>query len=251
MRFLFVVLSFLVSISGCTRKAELQRDGISLQITNAQWKIAKIFEGTWKVGRFQRDTVSRNLTVIMDLPILDSDDEDFLREKNHADAWLVRVVQSNPTNSRIELGTIFVPFRGKVLGRGHSNSVKSISFALTYAASAMSERFRKFTCPAFSHDKRIDDYEVEGEQTPIEIAVVPGIKFAESPQKADLVPNSLNVGHSMVGEYRFEVALYSSLEKRLNSSFQVLPFSVKVIREKSIDVTGCAGVHPELEPATN
>jgi hypothetical protein len=249
MRFLFVVLSFLVGIQGCTRKAELQRDGVSLVITNAHWKVSKLIEGTWKVGKLSRDLVSRNLTVILDLPVLEGDDENFLREKRNVDAWLVRVVQSSATNSRIELGTIYVPFRGQVMGRSHSTSVKSISFALTYAASAMSERFRSFTCPAFSHDKRLDDYELEGPQAPVEVAVGPGMKFEERVQKTDLVPNTFNVGHTMVGEYHFEVALYSSGEKRLHSTFQKLPFTVKVRREKSVTIEGCAGVHPELEPA--
>jgi hypothetical protein len=51
----------------------------------------------------------------------------------------------------------------------------------------------------------------------------------------------------MVGEYFIEVALFNTSQKQTYSSFQRLPFSLKVLSEDSIVVDGCAGVHEEIK----
>jgi hypothetical protein len=244
-----LLLIALVGLVACQPQAKLHRDGVSMRLTDARWGVAKLVEGTWRVGKLSRDIVGRNLTVILDVPALSDEDEQELREKHGVDSWMVRVVQANATASRIELGTLFVPFRGSSNTGRPGPSVRSVSFALTYAAAAMSERFRRFQCPAFSHDRRLDDYGVEGEKTPIEFVLRPPVRFAEKVFKTELVPNSLNVGHTMVGKYTFEVALYGSTQKVLHSAFTPLPFHVAVKTENTVKVDGCAGVHPEYDPA--
>ena len=244
-----LLLIALVGFGGCTPKATLHKDGVSMQLSDVRWKVSKMVEGTWRVGKLSRDVVGRNLTVILELPRIDDEDENHLRTEQGVDAWIIRVVQQNATASRIELGILYVPFRGTVKDRGMGSPVRSVSFALTYAAAAMSERFRRFQCPAFSHDKLLDDYDVEGQEDPVEITLRPPTRFDERVHKSDLVPNSLNVGHTMVGQYTFEIALYGSAQKVLRSAFQPLPFHVAVKSEKSVKVDGCAGVHPEYDPA--
>lgn len=247
MRFVAIFLTLLLGLSACTKKMEVHKDGASTRLSKVTWKVSKLLEGTWKVGRTLRDVVSRSLTVILDLPLIDDDDEEYLLKTYGIDSWLIKVTQINSSTSGIELGTLHVPFRGMNKGRAGGLQVKSASFALTYAASAMSERFRRFNCPAFSHNKRLDDYKVEGNEDPIEIVVMPGRNYDEKLKANELVPTMFNIGHTMIGEYRIEVALLNTGERKFYSSFKELPFRIKVSTEDSVELDGCSGVHEEFD----
>lgn len=249
MRFVAIFLTLLLGLSGCTKTTTVHKDGASTRLSDVHWKVSKLLEGTWKVGRTLRDTVSRNLTVVIDMPPLDSDDEAFLEKTYGIDSWLLRVTHITAASARIELGTLHVPFRGTNKGRAGGLPVKSVSFALTYAAAAMSERFRRFNCPAFSHDRRLGDYAQEGSDRPMEIVVVAGSTYEEKLRPNELVPTMFNIGHTMIGEYAVEVALLNTATKKFYSAFQELPFHIKVSSEKTVTLDGCAGVHEEFEPA--
>ncbi len=250
MRWDVICLTTLLCLLGCTKKAVLQRDGVGVRLTEVEWNVPTMSEGTWKVGRIYRDTVSKNLNVVLALPPLESDDVKHLQEAFGVDSWLVRIIQANSQGSRIELITLFAPFLGVQKGRASSRPMKAISFSLTYAAWAISERFRKFQCPAFSHDRRLDGWQLIGEKAHTEFPVAFAGNHTEKLTVSELVPTSLNIGNTMVGDYYFEVALFSSSKKQIYSSFVRLPQHVRVVSEKTVPLDGCAGVHPEYEPAT-
>lgn len=249
MRFVASILIVLIGLLGCTKKTVVSQESGGTRLSQLEWKLGKLNEVTWKVGKTLRDIVTRNLTVVLETPKLAEDDEEYLRKTYGVDSWIVRVTHQNPSLGKIELGSLHVPFRGDSHGRGSGMPVKAVAFSLTYAAAAMSERFRGFNCPAFSHDKRLDDYEMTGEQTPIEMVVQAGPSFQEKLQKNELVPMTYNVGHSMLGTFEFEVALFNTVDSRLYSSYKILPFGLKVDTEETVKIDGCAGVHQEYEPA--
>lgn len=248
MRWDVICLTFMLGLSGCTKKAVLQRDGVGVRLSQVRWSVPTMSEGLWKVGRIYRDTVSKSLNVVLALPPLASDDIDYLAEAFGIDAWLVRIIQSNAQGSRIELITLYAPFRGVQKGRASSQPMKAISFSLTYAAWAISERFRRFQCPAFSHDRRLTDWNLVGDDAPLEFPISFISSFNEKLIVSELVPTALNIGNSMVGDYSFEIALFSSTKKQLYSPFVKLPQRVHVASEKTVSVEGCAGIHPEYEP---
>lgn len=250
MRWDVICLITLLGFAGCTKKAVLKRDGVGARLTEVRWASPTTTEGTWKVGRIYRDVVSKSLNVVVSLPRLESDDVEYLQKNYQLDAWLIRVIQSNAQGSRIELTTLYAPFMAQQKGRASNLPVKAISFSLTYAAWAISERFRKFQCPAFSHDRRLDEWEVIGDETLLEFPISMAGRFDEKLIMSELVPTSLNIGNSMVGDYYFEVALFSSSQKQIYSPFIRLPQFVRVASEKTTSVQGCAGIHSEYEPAT-
>lgn len=248
MRWDVICLTTLLCFLGCTKKAVLQRDGVGVRLSEVVWDIPIMSEGTWKVGRIYRDVVSKSLNIVLSLPPLESDDIDHLQSAFGVDAWLVRIIQANSQGSRIELITLYAPFRGVQKGRASRQPMKAISFSLTYAAWAISERFRKFQCPAFSHDRRLDDWQIIGEKGKTEFPVAFAGNHTEKLTVSELVPTALNIGNTMVGDYYFEVALFSSSKKQIYSSFVRLPQHVRVGSEKTVSIDGCAGVHSEYEP---
>ena len=240
-------LSVLLSLVACSKESVLLRDGVGVRLTEAQWGVSSLSEAKWKVGKHLSNTISKNLNMVLALPKIDSDDVMFLQTTYGVDAWLVKIIQSNALSSHMELVTIYAPFRVRQSGRAGGLLMKSLSFNFTYAAAAISERFRRFNCPAFSHDKRLDKWEIVGEEKPIEILVRPEARFDERLKLSELVPTTLNVGNTMVGDYYIEVALFNTAQKQTYSSFQRLPFHLKVLSEDSIVVDGCAGVHEEIK----
>jgi hypothetical protein len=250
MRWNVTCLTLLLCLVACSKRAVLNRDGVGVRLTEVKWKAPTLSEGTWKVGRTWRDTVSKTLTIVQELPLLDSDDVAHMESEFGIDSWLIRVVQSNAQGSRIELITLYSPFMARNKGRASGVPVKAFSFNLTYAAWAISERFRRFQCPAFSHDRRLDEYEVIGGAELAEFPIAYAGNYEEKLKMNELVPSMLNVGNTMVGEYHLEAALFSSTKKQLYSSFIRIPVTIKVAREKTVSVEGCAGVHQEYEPRT-
>jgi len=248
MRWDVICLTTLLCFLGCTKKAVLQRDGVGVRLSETKWDVPTISEGTWNVGRIYRDVVSKSLNMVLALPPMESDDIDHLQEAFGVDAWLVRIIQNNSQGARIELITLYAPFRGVQKGRASSQPMKAISFSLTYSAWAISERFRRFQCPAFSHDRRLDEWELVGESKHTEFPVAFAGNHTEKLTVSELVPTALNIGNTMVGRYYFEVALFSSSKKQIYSHFVRLPQHLHVISEKTVSVDGCAGVHPEYEP---
>lgn len=239
-------LSVLIGLLGCSKESILLREGVGVRLTEAQWGVASLSEVKWKVGKHLSNTISKNLNLLLSLPKIDGDDVIFLQTTYGVDAWLVKIIQSNVVSSQMELVTLYAPFLVRQTGRSGGILTKSLSFNLTYAAAAISERFRRFNCPAFSHDKRLKEWEVVGEEKPIEILIRPESRFDEKLKLNELVPTTLNVGNSMVGEYYIEVALFNTAQKQIFSSFQRLPFHLKVLSEDSIVVDGCAAVHKEI-----
>ncbi|MFP5459466.1 MAG: hypothetical protein ACLGG7_12090 [Bacteriovoracia bacterium] len=240
-----LILIALLGLLACTKKAELKKDGVGVELAGLVWEIASTSEGRWKVGKHLTNTVTKNVNFVLKLPKIDSADMEFMASTYKVDAWLIRVIQTSAQNGRMELVTLYAPFIARTAARSPGQMMKSVSLNLTYAAAAMSERFRRFNCPAFSHNKRVDEWSVIGDMAPISLVIQPQATFSEKLKPSDLVPMTLNVGHTMVGEYTIEVALFSTATKQIYSSFRQLPQGLRVSSEYAIQVDGCDGVHEE------
>jgi hypothetical protein len=221
---------------------------VSPSLKDVHWEISSLNEGTWAVGSILRDVVSKNLTAVLKIPVLDENDLEAI-EKNYAvDSWLVKVIHKTKHGQRHHLATIFAPFRSRMQKNFSENQTKSIAFSLTYAAWATSERFRQFQCPAFSHRYRLKDFSVVDSEAVMEFNISSIGKFTESYIVTELVPPKITIAQSMVGDFYLEAALFNSKTKTLYSSFQQLPVHLIVREEKVVSVSGCEGVKQEYQP---
>lgn len=242
----FVFLSLILTLS-CTKKVKLETAGVTPLVKDVGWKISNMTEGTWAVGATFRDVVSKNLTLVLSLPEFKNSDIKTLKKNYGVDSWLVKVNHKNKTGSRAQLAILLAPLTSRLQGSFGSNQTRSIAFSLTYAAWAMSERFRKFQCPAFSHRARLKDYSIIESDKTLDYNLSSIGKFHEAYTINELVPPKLIIADSMVGEYTMEAALFNTKTKTLFSSFQQIPTYLKITDEMQVQVSGCEGVQQEYD----
>ncbi len=243
----FLVLFLLITLS-CTKKVHFDTKGVTPSLKNVHWEISSLNEGTWAVGSILRDIISKNLTVVLTLPILEESDLEAIERNYDIDSWLVKVIHKTKLGQRHHLATILAPFRSRMQTSFSVNQTKSIAFSLTYAAWATSERFRKFQCPAFSHRFRLQNFSVEDSEALMEFNISKIGKFSESYSVTELVPPKITIAQSMVGDFYLEAALFNSKTKTLYTSFQQLPTYLVVREEKVVSVSGCEGIKQEYQP---
>jgi len=247
MKAFFLILLLAVS---CTKYAPVIKDQIGVRIENIELNIKELQDITWKVGKFREYKVSQGLFVVIEVPNLSEEDLDYLSKQKNVDAWIVRVIVQRGSEAQ-DLGSLYAPFRSaKFAGDASSRgSPTQVALKIHYAASFASERFRKFTCPAFGHTKRLDKFQLTGDQKPITVTFDQQIPYEEKSQKVELNPSGFNAGHSLVGNYFFEIAPYNQKDKIILSSFRRLPVYVEVLSEETQDLPSCTGLHPEFEKA--
>jgi hypothetical protein len=247
MRIRLLFLTAFILFLGCTKKVEVVRSGVSPILKGVTWKFHNLTEGTWAVGETYRDVVTKNVTVVIGLPELTSSDMKFLSENHGVDSWLLKIIHKNSAGSLLQLATLYAPMRAMNKGKRDGQVVRSVSFSLTYPAWAMSERFRKFQCPAFSHNKRLGDYKKIEEKTEMEFPVSALSRFDEKYTLNDLVPPKIVFANSLIGDYYIEAALLNTTNKTLYSSFRKIPIELKILEENHVEIKGCSGVHQEYE----
>jgi hypothetical protein len=181
------------------------------------------------------------------MPKIKPEDLDYLTQQKNVDAWILRLIVNRDSETQ-DLGSLYSLFRPNKLSRGiESGAAKSVTMKVYYAAAYASERFRSFKCPAFDHNKKIDNMSIIGEDGPFSLIIGQTFPYNEKSQLVELTPSSFNGGNSLKGEYFIEIAPYDSKRKLIHSSFKRIPMSIRVEREMSIPVRSCEGIHQEDE----
>jgi hypothetical protein len=245
------ILTLVVGLSSCTEKPQIKQTEHGIEMNNLSFEINEIREIPWKVGQGFQRKVSKSLTVTIQLPHIAQDELDQLYDRLGVDSWVVRAVMIR-NSSRQEIGSAFAPFKRLMSASNkrtnRASQIKSVSFSITYAAAAISERFRSFNCPAFSHNRRLEKYDIVGENVLHNLVVQPSEMFNDKPLLVELTPTVLNAGHQLVGDYYFDVGLYRSKDRRLFSRLIPLSQFVRVASEELVSIPECAGIHMENDP---
>lgn len=239
-----IFLTFLLLCS-CTKYASISKESVGIRISPVTMEITHLNDINWRVGKQKEEKVTQSFTFIVDLPKVKSADLDDLIEQRGIDSWILRLIVVRRSETQ-DLGSLYAPFRPRRFTRGTQSSVSSVTMKVFYAAAYASERFRNFKCPAFGHNKKITEMDIEGEDEEFTLTVESTLPYQERSQLVELTPTAFNGGNSLLGEYFVEIAPYDSKNKVIHSSFKRIPMSVKVEEESSIRIKSCDGVHPEL-----
>jgi len=175
-----------------------------------------------------------------EVPYIESSYQDSLYQRYQVDSWAFRLEKKTGENPRI-YGHVAIFFRNTK--KDSSNSLK-----IYYAAAAASERFRNFSCPAFSHRKQIAEMDIDrnGPST-VDFFLKFESTLSAKVYQSSFFPSSFNGGKKLEGEYIISMAAYSSKEKKLFSPWFPLEGKIKIQREEEIGVPSCIGSHEEYD----
>lgn len=231
----------------CTRYSEVSRDAIGVQIQPVSMEISHLNEIEWHVGMKKEETITQSFTFIVDMPKIKQDDLDYLAEHRNVDAWILRLIVNRGSETQ-DLGSLYTLFNPTRVARGsQGGAASSVTLKVFYAAAYASERFRAFKCPAFGHNKKLASFEIAGTNDEFSLSLGQAIPYNEKSHLVELTPSAFNGGNSLIGEYYVEIAAYDSKKKMIHSAFKRIPMHISVMREESIRVKSCDGVHQEIQ----
>lgn len=237
-------------ILGCRNESSLVEGNGRLTLKDVEMKLSNLNDIDWKVGTPKKNSVvTQSIVFSVELPYLDEASRETLYKRYGMDGWILRLTQK-VGSQQIPMGEVYAPMAGIKNQRNKNVEIKqtkSVSIKIFYAAAYMSERFRTFNCPAFGHNRKVSDMEIFGDFSLLNLPIKSPEKFNSTPMIAELNPAAFNAGHSLVGDYFVEVALFSLKNKTLGTSFTPLKEIIRIGTEEKISVNGCAGVHQELK----
>lgn len=230
--FIFILLV----LGACQPKSTMTSQKSRSEIEPVPMEVSKVNTLDWRVGPERDQTISRGVSILVELPQLEDDDLEKLVADRKVDAWIVQLHRRGTSGMEV-LARTAVPLTG------YKSQMKTISFPVQYAASALSMRRAKMRCPSFDHRYVIGDIEVTSGSSQGLSKLIVG-PSQDGPQRGSFKlfqvrPESINGGHRLQGDYRVEVALFNREEKRLKSNFVSYPEVVKVRSEKKVTLNGC------------
>lgn len=229
---LALLLSFLV-LSACQQRSEMVVDPQKVIIEPKPLSVTKIQIQNWKVGPNKDQEISRGVLISLDVPQFSTSDLKEIVNERAVDSWYIQMRRGGEVLQRTA-----APFHSS------GKQIRAITLNMQYAASALSMRFAQSPCPAFQHKKTIEKVELmklpKGNHQ-ITLSPLNESKMNASFEFFEMRPNSINGGHQLQGEYRFEIALFDSKTRTLRSNFMSYPEAAVVGFEKDTPIKGCEG----------
>jgi len=235
---IFIIFFFLFSF-GCRDYSEFKIDEFNrVSIAFDDSGIENVSNIEWKVGPGFKQTVSKGVLVKIRFPLLEKDNITEL-DKRNIDSWIVRVSKSN-LNSRQVIGYVYIPLR--ITGTRVVTQRSQSFFNIYYAAASPSPRFENFMCPAFGHQKLIENIELEKGNvlnSNLIVSTADSVAISATVEKFGVRPVSFNAGPSLVGEYMIEISAYNAKKQIRMSNFMEVPGVIKIKSETEVPIKGC------------
>lgn len=240
MQKVFFILVF-ISVS-CTKWAKVQKSSGIYKIEKLNSEIFNIKNIDWKVGIKRGAIVSKGFSFKVDIPRIDSSGRDILYQKYGIDSLLYRVVKKQRGRTQ-RIGLLRFDFKNM------SKITSDLTFHIFYHAASISDRFRRFHCPAFNHRFILKDFEIKSDNDDqFNLYTKNGSYIKGKIEKPAFAPVIFSGGRSLKGEYYVEIALFNSSKKRIYSTFEKVGNSIKISQEQVVTVPSCIGIKEERKP---
>lgn len=230
-------------MSACNQTVQVENSKGVLKISEIKVALSELKVLPWKVGLKKEETITMGYTLKLGVPQIRPDDLTLISENYPVDSWAYRVIHEFNGRSN-DLGYIYLPFNRII------KSTDNFTIRVYYHAAAVSERFKKFSCPAFNHRKRVTDIDLVSKKSGHSgtLYLSPKSNLLIKDYALDHIPVILSIGTKMQGTYRVQIALYSKAEHKLYSDFLDLDNFVAVEREEEVKVASCVGIREEVQP---
>lgn len=245
---LYFLVSFLMlSLFGCTKKAELVEENNRFYVYVDELKVNLIKEVPWKVGPYYKQEISRGVRIHLELPKMKKSDMEKLYLEKKIDAWIVRLKRRASTSSRT-MGYFVAQFafpKPEKPEKIRYAPSSSASMGVYYAASSLSTRLDHIPCPALDHRLKIGDIAIEESKSDrrklFSVTSAEREKIRAKVHHIAYSPVTVNGGMVLAGEYIAEIAFYNTIEKEKSSSWVRLDNYARVGREQTKVIRGCKG----------
>jgi hypothetical protein len=243
-RDLLLLISFM--LLSCQPKATIEISRGKYSVIVEDLKIQKAEHVPWKLGRARKHEISKGMRVNLRVPAFSSGDakEIFAQGVN---SWIIKTVKNhNGRKDTLHYG--FLPFIVENSIRKNKISASKVSrhfMQISYSGVRVPKRFEHLNCPIIPHRKRIEDWDIKNSyEKGNRLNIQTHLKVRGKVVRSSLEPLELNAGMSILGKYKFYLALYHSHTKTLMSNF--VPYSEMVVIESEFDrsVGECANFNP-------
>lgn len=239
MRVILIIALFLTV--ACDKKVKVAKNRGLINISEIDSYIHDIAITPWKVGKNKEAEISMGFSFKIDVPKFSKADQAVLAETYPIDSWAFKVTHTYQGRKK-ELGYMYLPF-GRTI-----KTTDNFTLYIYYHAAVVSERFRRFACPAFGHRKEIVDYEVVKSEPGKALYVRPNRNLKIKYFALDHLPVTFSGGLNLTGVYEVELALYSHSDSKLYSEFVPMGNKVVISNENEVKVNSCIGIREETYP---
>lgn len=236
---LFFILFLFIS---CSKQVTVNKQNGIFYISDIDLSIGNARAIKWEVGLKREKIVSQGILLSLDVAHMKSSDQEKLISAYGIDSWIYRIIRKKNNRKEI-IGHIELPFN-KI-----SSTTDDFTIQILYAAAIPSDKFRRFYCPAFNHRKLITDLKtLETPHDPFTLYMSPNETIKSQTQTLEYINISFSGGTSLQGEYFTEIALYNRGNKKVYGKFHLLNGSVKIDKEKEVQIQSCVGIKEEVRP---
>lgn len=231
------------SLFSCSKPIEIEKKNGIHVLKNVEASIDSVDDIDWKVGKQHEEVVSSGVKVEVSMNQLPGDIQAILIQNYEIDSFLFKLQRRHRGHSKT-LGYVLAPF----ISTGRRTGWSFTTYVY-YSAAAVSDYFRNLSCPAYEHRWKIEKTRLisHGQGTTTLFASNPEHFKVRSAHLLDL-PISIDGEKSLLGEYWFELALYSEKKSRVYGRFLPINKAFEITKEKHVDVLSCTGVKPENDP---
>ncbi len=243
MKILIIIIPLFFLLS-CSEQSEyVRKSGEAIFIKPKNHGVKHVGVIKWKIGSLFKQEISKGISISLLLPNLSVEQLKEIFYDRNADSYIVRVSRNGLYGAQI-IGHSYITFLKRDNGERRFSSPKGGTVNIYYAAAAISKRFENFSCPAFGHAKKIGEVIIKDAPNNLsdQLVLSPLEEVKVSARVGELAsaPYLLNGGHTIIDEYKFEIAFYSYISKVRKSNYITLPQSVKVVYENEVSLKGCA-----------
>ncbi|MCP4914332.1 MAG: hypothetical protein GY909_14560 [Oligoflexia bacterium] len=240
-----LILLLLLFTFSCEKKSELTSRGSSYFVKVFDSNIEDFRTISWKVGAYGKQTISKGMQITVSLPVIKEEDLETLHKEKKVDSWLLKVTRMSSLR-RETVGYFSVEFMSRKRGTPRVRLVRKTGVGVFYSAASISMRLSKSLCPAFKHNKKIEDIELKGSFSEQMISLTAGDieRINAKVPEVTYSPLSLNGGSSLKGRYYVDVALYNKESKIRYSSYLRAGKEIVIDKEESVFLKGCQGKEP-------
>jgi len=238
---LVVLLHLFVLLGSCRKEADVSfREGrFYIEIDDAG--VTDVDAIPWSVGPLRRQKVAKGFRLKIDFPLIDHSVLEDINKKFEADSWIIKLVRDVRGKTEV-VGRSYLPF--VVYQKDGSFKVKQVRegyLSVYYSAASISSRLEKLSCPAFKHRLKISKYNLGDESAKGKILASYAYekRVGGTSSKLGYGKTIYNGGHSLIGKYGIEVALFNSIKKNIKSSFSRVGRDVNIQSEVLSSIKGC------------